>query len=1192
MRLNKLEIKGFKSFADKTTINFDDNVVAIMGPNGCGKSNIIDAIRWVLGEQRAKTLRLEKMDNIIFNGTKDRKAGNLAEVSLTFDNTKNIIPTEFSNITITRTIYRTGESEYKINGVSCRLKDIKNLFLDTGIGSNTYAIMELKMIDNILNDVDNSRRSLIEQAAGISKYKARKRETLQKLNSTEADLNRVEDLLFEIQSNLKELESQARKATRYKKLKEDYKILSVDLAKYDILDINDQYEAIAKSHKELEDQRLNIESSLQKKEAGLQKLKTDILGREKTLSEEQKSLNEFINSIQEKESDKKVSEQKLNFLQNRIQTISSEITEHSSEQKRLNEDIEELDERVKKEAASLEGLKKVVDTAKQELEQKRTKNISVKDALDRQRHAFVSVRNVLNESEKQIAIRESRLESMKSSIQRSLFEKEERLESLKKLEVEVSKVSKVKEKQLQLIESLEKKEEGNVKNIDSLESKIEKQRNQVIDFKRTLDAKGNEYRLTKNMVDSLEGFPHSIKYLKKSADWLKETPLLSDILYCEEKYRVAIELVLQPYLNHFIVSSEKEAEEAIQLLHKSSKGRAHFFVLDHFKNLITNKSHFKPSLDQILALDIIEVDDLYQPLLSFLLKDVVIIPSDTGLLDYEKLNKSKTSDSIFYVVESGKWIQSEVEISGGAVGLFEGKRLGRVKNLEKLAKEIQKLQETVKKGDTELKERISELNHLKNNSFRKTIDREFIELQKYERQLVSHQSRIENFQDFVDQHSRRNQEVEGNISGLEGEIKVLQGKFEEATKASEIHQLKVDSLENDFKAVSMEFSKQQEQFNEKNILFIQNENALNSYKQSKSFKEARLIAVNNEVGKNKEESVQSKDEIENIKKSLIELDDLLVNLYLKRDERKLDLSGHENSYYELKEHVQNEEDQIREETKLREEIDFNIQQKKDKRNNLKYELQSLRQRLSLEFKIDVESLLETLEKPEIEKPELQLKLDRVGRRIDNFGDVNPMAEVAYEEMNKRFTFISTQKEDLEEAKESLLATIEEIEATAKEHFMDSFVAIRENFKNVFRSMFNEHDKCDLILLNPDDPLESKVEIVAKPKGKRPQSINQLSGGEKSLTALSLLFALYLYKPAPFCILDEIDAPLDFANVQKFNKAIRNFSKDSQFIIVSHKPATGASADTIYGVTMQKTGISLLAPTKTKDFKDHEIAQAS
>ena len=1178
MRLTKLELKGFKSFADKTVLNFDNDITGIVGPNGCGKSNLVDAIRWVLGEQRAKTLRLEKMDNIIFNGTKDRKAGNIAEVSLTFDNTKNVIPTEFANVTITRTLYRTGESEYRINGVTCRLKDIKDMFLDTGIGSNTYAIMELKMIDDILNDVDNSRRALLEQAAGISKYKARKRETVLKLNATESDLNRVEDLLFEIESNLKSLEAQARKALRYKKLQEDYKIFSIDIARYDIISINEQYELLEKNQETATDGKTRLEAEIQKREAALQQLKSSILEKERSLSAEQKEVNEFIASIQERESDKKVSAQKLEFLNNRIKALDQQLISLGIEEKELNKEILELTDKVQKEEITIKTFKADVDKVQVVLEEKRSKNLQLKENLENQKVQHFAVRNQLNESEKMLAVRESRMESLKNSIQRSLFEKEERLEDVKELEIAIKEAASKVKKQASLITGLEKKEEENHTAINKLEEGIEKHRNSVTASKRDMDAKGNEYRLIKNMVDSLEGFPDSIKFLKQEAVWLKDTPLLSDILYSEEKYRLALELALKPYLNHFIVPTQEDAEKAIDLLSGSTKGRANFFILEHFKRLKKSNTKIKVEDHTVHAPTIIEADKEHKSLLEFLLRDVFIV-------DGVSTKAIAKTDTALLVDVHGAWIKSQVEMSGGTVGLFEGKRLGRLKNLEKLEKAIEKLKARVEKDDLKLKDSQEKLNHHKNNSFRKTIDRERDSLQKLEKELLTYQSRMENYKEFVDNQSKHHLQVQSNIAAIGGEIEVLNVQFEKAKESSTLQYHKLEALESDFKVASIEFSRLQEQYNEKNILYIQNENALQSYRQSKMYKQSRAEHIIGELKKNKGELSLSKEEIKHIYESLSTLEGDLVALYKQRDEMKEALSVQEGNYYELKEKVQEEEDTIRKISKQKEESDLIVQQNKDKRNNLKYELQSLRQRLSLEFKINVEEMLENLEKPTIDRPELELKLERVGRRIDNFGEVNPMAEAAYDEIQKRFDFITEQKDDLVAAKESLMTTIQEIEETAKEQFMESFAIIRDNFKMVFRSMFSEEDNCDLILTNPELPLDSKVEILAKPKGKRPQSINQLSGGEKSLTSLSLLFALYLYKPAPFCILDEVDAPLDDANISKFNKAIREFASNSQFIVVTHNKATMSAVDVAYGVTMYKQGISMLVPADFRSMKE-------
>ena len=627
MRLKSLEIRGFKSFAEKTVINFDNDITGVVGPNGCGKSNVVDSIRWVLGEQKAKMLRLEKMDNIIFNGTKEKQASNFAEVSLTLDNTRNLLPTEFTSVTISRIIQRDGDSEYRLNGVTCRLKDIKDLFLDTGIGFDSYSIIELKMIDEILNDVDKARRRLIEQAAGVSKYKSRKRETMLKLDSTEADLNRVEDLLAEIEKNLKALEKQAAQARRYKKIKEEYKELSIQVAKYDLKEINDAYENIKIEIRAEEDKKLAIETTIKQMEAELLRERKLIIDKEKSLSEQQKVLNNFIATIQEKEGDKRVLEQKINFLSERLKNLHSQIELSknliASLENELYSSIKDHDGLDTK----IQVLEVEVAEMKQKVENQRAQNLELRTNLESKRNSYLQFRQQLHEVEKNIAIKEANKESLKKNIQRNLFEKEERLKQVELLQNEVDTMDKNVRTQRSLLESLREKEEINEQNIENLTKQIDDIRQGMNVSNRALDSKNHEYKLTKNMIDSLEGFPESIKYLKKQAAWLKDAPLLSDIISSEDKYKVAIETVLQPYLNHYIVENEQQAFDSINLLHNSSKGKASFFVLDYFKKIKTKKSAEK--IEGAIAIgDLIDVSDKYKMLFSFLLDQVYVVAED------------------------------------------------------------------------------------------------------------------------------------------------------------------------------------------------------------------------------------------------------------------------------------------------------------------------------------------------------------------------------------------------------------------------------------------------------------------------------------------------------------------------------------------------------------------------------------
>ncbi len=1169
-----MEIKGFKSFADKTQINFENNITGIVGPNGCGKSNVVDAIRWVLGEQKTKALRLEKMDNMIFNGTKDKAAANIAEVSLTLDNTRNLLPTEFSSVTITRMVERDGDSTYKLNGVSCRLKDIKDLFMDTGISTDSYAIIELKMIDQILNNVDNARRTLIEQAAGVSKYKNRKKETLLKLNATEADLNRVSDLLFEIEKNLKSLESQAKKAKQYKSYKEEYKVISIDLSKYELHGIQESFTLSNKEIEGLEDQRLEINTQMESQEATLEKEKLAVLDKERSLSDQQKQLNQFLAELQEKESQKKIDEQKSAFLKDKIYQLNHQISQATSIMENLRREIEQLKTYNQDDEQKLEVVRVTFEAAKADLETQRNTNLEFRNNLEEARNTYALSNNKIAETEKLIAVKDSQYEALQRSAQQSMFENEERMKTLDTLRADIEQTESKIEKQKMLVEDLRRKEEDNLEKISLLEEKTEQLRQELTNKNRILDAKNNEFKLTKNMIDNLEGFPESIKFLKKNVNWLKDTPLLSDIIYSEEKYRVAIESVLQPYLNNFVVDTENEALNAIDILSQSAVGKASFLILDYFKNLATNTA--QPALSNAKpAIDVVQIDEKYQPVLRYLLNGIYIAQEGTDVNQlFQQLDNKK---DVFVISHTGHLLKSDKQISGGAVGLFEGKRLGRLKNLEILEKEIKELETEVMNLKKVTQDNYNELQHLKVNSFRNVIERESNQLQQFEKELVAKKSKIESEENSIGKISSQEQALRIQMEQLQLEMDPLKQVLAEAVRTTQQHKSALDNLENDFRRANEQYNQLSQTFNQANIQFIQQENKLKSNQQTLAYKEQQLEENKRRLEQATTDIEDAQIQIDQLTDNILELEEALSLAYKEKEAHMQTLSDQESDYYKVKEGITAIEDSIRDKNKLKQSIEQQIMDKKEMLSELKLKLNVLKERLSIEFHIDAEAFAAQPELPETGREELQDRLDKVKRRIDNFGEVNPMAEEAYNEMKERFDFITAQKQDLIDAKANLMETMQEIENTAKGQFLETFHAVRENFINVFRSMFTQDDNCDLVLVNPDDPLESEIDIIAKPKGKRPQSINQLSGGEKTLTALSLLFGLYLYKPAPFCILDEVDAPLDDTNIRKFNDAIRKFSANSQFIIVTHNKSTMASVDAIYGVTMVKQGISRVVP---------------
>ena len=618
MKLTKLEIKGFKSFGDKIVINFDEGVTAVVGPNGCGKSNVVDSIRWVLGEQSTRALRSEKMENIIFNGNKNRKPANLAEVSLTFDNTKNILPTDFSQVTLTRKLYRSGESEYRLNDVQCRLKDITDLFLDTGIGADSYSIIELKMIDEIITNKENSRRALFEEASGISKYKLRKKQTFNKLKDTEADLERVEDLLSEIEKNLKTLENQAKKTERYYRLKEQYKNLSILLASFRIITFSESLKAIEEQEQKQHDEKLGVVTQIDHTEASLQQQKTDSLVKEKNLATQQKATNDYVGKIRAYENEKKIKNEHLKFQQDKESRLNEELERDRNQLNHVLYNIKRLAEEKVLEDENFQKVQALVAELKEAVDELRAQQNSARAELNEINAANNALQNQIYKAEKDLDILQIQQQALEQESQRNLEDtsnKETELSHFNQVVAELQYRAESMDKELQTMAEAEDKLQLQIK---EAESESEEIKETVIKESRKLDAKQNEYNLTKSMVDNLEGFPESIRFLKKTSGWAKNAPLFSDVLFCREEYRVAIENYLEPLMNYYVVEDYNEAIAAINLLSNSSQGRAQFFILENYKPhpTLPGREGLKVSptggdlegAGAIAALDVIEVE--------------------------------------------------------------------------------------------------------------------------------------------------------------------------------------------------------------------------------------------------------------------------------------------------------------------------------------------------------------------------------------------------------------------------------------------------------------------------------------------------------------------------------------------------------------------------------------------------------
>lgn len=1183
MRLKRLELKGFKSFAEETVIHFSEDVTGIVGPNGSGKSNIVDAVRWVLGEQSSKDLRLESMSDIIFNGTKKRRKSPFAKVVIVFDNDKGILPSEYSEVEIKRTLDHDGHSEYYLNGVKCRLKDIKGLLVDTGIGSNSYAIIALGMVDDILNDTDNARRRMFEQAAGISKYKQRKHQSMLKLKSTNADLERIEDLLHEINKNLKSLKRQARRAKKYLQVKQDYMDCSIKLAALKSQELNEQYKSVQASIKSEKDKALQVQTEINKVELEVEERKNRNTEKEIEVGSAQKGLTELVNSIRTLDNERNIAEQKITFAERQITDLNEREKRTITRKKSSNQEIEQYESQIKAEKEKLKGLqehkvelKKVKDEIEERLSRvgaDRSEQLQFQQKIEREQL----------QHEKEISVLESRIEDIKNrdtSNKNKIDSLENSLETLENSHAE----------EIRSIDELEKKltglntvEDARIEKLSETEENIQSLRDELREINRKMDAWQNEYKLIKNLVDKLEGFPESIKFLNKQEDWGGNARLFSDILYCEEQYRSAIENYLEPYLSYYVVATTGKAFEAITLLKGAQKGKAQFFINSAFDQ----PEQMPEKLPGLLpAVDIVEVDPQYEQLMSSLLSEVYIVEKGR---DFDALAAQFPSKIL--LAYDGTVVKWKNRISGGSTGLFEGKRIGRKKHLEKLKEKINNLRVQQSDKDKKLNQFLNQKEKLmaqdvsgEIKSLNKTLEQEY---RKSQQSAIKIENIKENIAGLKLSNTQSGKQNESYIAERDNHVKVLEKIVKTLKEVSEDMQ----NIEGAYSDVNKKASALSERYNQQNIQVIRQENLIERRNQDlansqRILNEAinELSQINTERESRNQEKLRNTEHIQELRKQLE------VKSELKK-EKESNLTEVETVYYKEKEEIRNLEDGLKNNQKKLRQYEYLVAEYKDKYNDLKLDLNRMAERLKVEFDVSMDAILNTELEEELDVEILSEKVEKLRGKKERFGEVNPMALEAYEEMNERYELMVQQKDDIEKARESLEETIQEIEMRATERFMGAFEKIRGYFKEVFRTLFRSEDSCDLILEDESDPLESDIYIVARPKGKKPKSISQLSGGEKTLTATALLFALYLLKPAPFCIFDEVDAPLDDANIDKFNNIIKEFSKHSQFVIVTHNKMTMASVDVIYGVYMDDPGVSGVSAVDFRHYEDSGLAMS-
>ncbi|MFK7810313.1 MAG: chromosome segregation protein SMC, partial [Saprospiraceae bacterium] len=1078
---------------------------------------------------------------------------------------------------ISRILYRTGESEYRLNNVQCRLKDIRSLFLDTGIGSNSYAIIALGMVDDILQDKNNARRKMFEQASGISKYKKRKHETLNKLKNTSEDLDRIEDLLFELEGQLKTLEKQAKRARKFYNFKADYKTFSIDLANHKLKGFKGTHSELKTKINQEEDKFRQLEIDASQLEAKLESDKKLNLDKEKELSNKQREVNELVGRIRNMENDKKILEQKNNFIAQNQVKLSEEIKSYQARIETLQNSIETVGQQLQEDKQMEGQLEDELNDEEIKLKNIQDSHSNLKEELDEYIQTQQILERAVFELEKTKAINSSRIENFTKETKASEEAITNKSSEVKELEGQLNVLVNEMHHTEKRLKQLEEEEAQRQTDIQQTEQQMEALRKTVSEVNRKLDAKRNEYKLTKSLVENLEGFPESIKFLSKNKQWKDtEVPLLSDIIYCKEDYRVAIENYLGPYLNYYVVETIDDAFAAIQLLTNAQKGKANFFILDAFKDF-SAQTFLIPGTQH--ATEYIDAEPAYRKLVSYLLEGALMTDSDD-------INRSIENDDIVLLSKSGRMVQRKFSLSGGSVGLFEGKKIGRKKNLELLEKEIAELEKEETKLSSQFFDLRAKLENFKAKVTNKQISEVRNQFQQQAQKKVSLMTRLEGIETMLNESNSRRSAVEQEVNELVKNNEYIDGQF--FTKQAQVDEAKNNISEKDssFRQIAEELGAASAAYNAKNIEFIRHQNKVNSQQRELSFFERQLEETKHNLQRNQRTIEEEAQELVEIQKNIEEIQNNLFGLYEDKEVKAKELTKAEESYFSARGDINQIDDSLRSMNKKRNDAQQLIQSLKDRFNEFKLDLASIGERLRIEFNITVEEVMAQELSTDLPVEELQEKVDKLKSRLDNYGEINPMAVEAYDEMKERYDGINDQRQDILDAKASLLDTIKEIETTATTQFMESFNKARTYFIEAFRTLFTEDDDCDLVLDDPENPLESTITITAKPKGKRPVSISQLSGGEKTLTATALLFALYLLKPAPFCIFDEVDAPLDDANIEKFNKIIRKFSKDSQFIIVTHNKQTMAAVDVIYGVYMPEQGVSSVSAVDFREL-DHQ-----
>ncbi|HYW33987.1 MAG TPA: chromosome segregation protein SMC [Balneolaceae bacterium] len=1165
MYISGLELQGFKSFAYKTEIQFDRGITAIVGPNGCGKSNIVDSLRWVLGEQRPTHLRSSSMSNIIFNGTAQKNALGMAEVSLTFVNNKGLLPTEYSEVTIGRRLYRSGESEYLINGTTCRLKDIMELFMDTGMSADAYSVIELNMVEEILTNKNNDRRRLFEEAAGVTSYKEKRKKTLRKLDSTQEDLQRVEDLVVEIRKKVRSLERQAEKARKAQKYQKELTHLDKALNRHKYENIQEELEPLKDRIQNAEKEKKEILSKIEKLEDAEEKARAALKEREQNEAEAQRRVSLLTSTVRETETELQITREKISTEKNVIKQYTDDIDQAERDLKELRELFERTEKKLNDFNTELAKAKENLDESKSTYSSIQQQYAQKRKALDELEKEHRNASDELNKLETRRIKIESRLENTDEEINRIDTERSNLKEEIRQLREKKDNLS----QEIEEARKIRKQKEEALQQAREKREQLGRQQNELKDnirkYQSRYDSLQSEISLLREIAQSNEAFPTSVKYLLENhAGDFELLEVVSNLLSTDEEHAVALEAALGSALNFLVVQSVEDARRAAQILREKEKGQATFIPLDQLA------SHYETRTNALAH--IVETPKKFSAINELLLGEVVM---------YESLEKGfeKRDEHTVAVTTNGEVITNRQFLRSGSTGKNAGMRVGLKDKIEKLEEKSSAVTQKINEAQEKLQSLQASHREIDLQALEKALNKSQKNVRKKEDLFNSYKSKIPVHQANIKELEHRAESLADNKNSSGDALEKLKPKKKKLTKKLEDLAEKEKQKESEINDLEEERSIAQNRFNDARLKHQNLKNEVENHERDIRRAEDGIKNLKKRLKERSTKKSEAKDRIKKYKSRINELEEKLSTAKKKKKEADAQLETAKEASAKQRGKINEVENDLKE-----------VRRQKEVNMELVHHLSMAREKFDMQANNISDHIWDTYEMlmdqvevtlPEDKEPdEAKERISWLRQKLNRIGEVNALAVEEFEEEKERLDFYEDQIADLTKAREELEETIAEINKTATERFNKTFEKIRSNFQDVFHTLFNEEDFCDLIIdEEAEDPLEASIDIEANPRGKRPSTITQLSTGEKTLTAIALLFAIYLVKPSPFCVLDEVDAPLDDANIERFANMLKRFSQETQFIIITHNKKTMSKAEMMYGVTMPETGISRLVGVK-------------